>query len=82
MHRNEVHYINSNHLLTMITIILVPCRAYDQAYWLTLSSDGSSVQPCILLEQAKWLGNCDTPLLLGVLHLPGFFTKARLGHEC
>lgn len=53
MHRNEVHYINSNHLLIMFTIILVPCRIFDQAYWLTLLSDGSPVQPCILLPASQ-----------------------------
>lgn len=44
------------HLLTMITIILVPCRICDQPYCLALVSDGFPVEPCTLLpaSQMAW----------------------------
>lgn len=44
------------HLLTMITIILMPRRIYDQPYHVTSVSDGFPVEPCTLLpaSQMAW----------------------------
>lgn len=75
LHRNEVCYVSSNHLLT-ITITLVPRRICDQAYRFTLSSDGSFPSHACFYQQPKRLKDCD---LASCISLPRILHKSEAG---